>query len=110
MPAASDREIPQGRRARPIELTRSVLYLPASNPRAIEKARDLNADAVILDLEDAVAPDAKAGARQAAVSQHLARLRGCVVHVVKDARRDPLQPSAGGVRASQQEDRSSRCC
>ncbi|HWQ88320.1 CoA ester lyase [Brevundimonas sp.] len=48
-------------------LTRSVLYLPASNPRAIEKARGLNADAVILDLEDAVAPDAKAGARQAAV-------------------------------------------
>ncbi|MDP3803334.1 CoA ester lyase [Brevundimonas sp.] len=50
-----------------MQLTRSVLYLPASNPRAIEKARGLNADAVILDLEDAVAPDAKAGARQAAV-------------------------------------------
>lgn len=48
-------------------LTRSVLYLPASNPRAVEKARGLNADAVILDLEDAVAPDAKVGARQAAV-------------------------------------------
>jgi citrate lyase subunit beta/citryl-CoA lyase len=68
MPTASDREIPQGRRARPIELTRSVLYLPASNSRAIEKARGLNADAVILDLEDAVAPDAKAEARQAAVA------------------------------------------
>ena len=50
-----------------MQLTRSVLYLPASNPRAIEKARGLNADAVILDLEDAVAPDAKAGARRAAV-------------------------------------------
>ncbi|MDP2765644.1 MAG: CoA ester lyase [Brevundimonas sp.] len=50
------------------ELTRSVLYLPASNPRAIEKARGLNADAVILDLEDAVAPDSKAEARQAAVA------------------------------------------
>jgi len=50
-----------------MQLTRSVLYLPASNPRAIEKARGLNADAVILDLEDAVAPDAKAEARQAAV-------------------------------------------
>lgn len=49
-------------------LTRSVLYLPASNPRAIEKARGLNADAVILDLEDAVAPDAKVEARQAAVA------------------------------------------
>ncbi len=50
-----------------MQLTRSVLYLPASNPRAIEKARGLNADAVILDLEDAVAPAAKAEARQAAV-------------------------------------------
>ena len=49
-------------------LTRSVLYLPASNPRAIEKARSLNADAVILDLEDAVAPDAKTDARAAAVA------------------------------------------
>ena len=51
-----------------MQLTRSVLYLPASNPRAIEKARGLNADAVILDLEDAVAPDAKTEARQAAVA------------------------------------------
>jgi citrate lyase subunit beta/citryl-CoA lyase len=50
-----------------MQLTRSVLYLPASNARAIEKARGLNADAVILDLEDAVAPDAKTEARQAAV-------------------------------------------
>ena len=50
-----------------MQLTRSVLYLPASNARAIEKARGLNADAVILDLEDAVAPAAKAEARQAAV-------------------------------------------
>jgi citrate lyase beta subunit len=46
---------------------RSVLYMPASNPRAIEKARSLACDAVILDLEDAVAPDAKASARAAAV-------------------------------------------
>jgi len=50
-----------------MDLVRSVLYLPASNARAIEKARGLEADAVILDLEDAVAPDAKAAARQAAV-------------------------------------------
>jgi len=50
-----------------MDLTRSVLYLPASNARAIEKARSLACDAVILDLEDAVAPDAKAGAREAAV-------------------------------------------
>ena len=46
---------------------RSVLYLPASNARAVEKARTLPCDAVILDLEDAVAPDAKPAARQAAV-------------------------------------------
>ena len=47
---------------------RSVLYLPASNARAIEKARGLAADVVILDLEDAVAPDAKDQAREAAVA------------------------------------------
>src|SRR3954468_1880753 len=43
---------------------RSVLYMPGSNARAIEKARMLPADAVILDLEDSVAPDGKAAARQ----------------------------------------------
>ncbi len=42
---------------------RSVLYVPGSNPRAIAKARILAADAVILDLEDSVAPEAKAAAR-----------------------------------------------
>jgi citrate lyase subunit beta/citryl-CoA lyase len=43
---------------------RSVLYMPGSNARAMEKARELPADAFILDLEDAVAPDAKAKARE----------------------------------------------
>ena len=47
---------------------RSVLYLPASNARAIEKARSLPADVIVLDLEDAVAPEAKAEARAAAVA------------------------------------------
>ena len=42
---------------------RSVLYMPGSNARAIEKARGLPADAVILDLEDAVAPEAKEAGR-----------------------------------------------
>ena len=42
---------------------RSVLYMPGSNARALEKARSLPADALILDLEDAVAPDAKELAR-----------------------------------------------
>lgn len=47
---------------------RSALYMPAANSRAIEKARDLACDVVILDLEDAVAPDAKALARSQAVA------------------------------------------
>ena len=47
-------------RARP---RRSVLYMPGSNPRALEKGKALPADGLILDLEDAVAPDAKEGAR-----------------------------------------------
>jgi citrate lyase subunit beta/citryl-CoA lyase len=50
------------------DLRRSALYLPASNPRAIAKARTLDCDVVILDLEDAVAPEEKAGARVAAVA------------------------------------------
>ncbi|MCG7493645.1 CoA ester lyase [Thalassobius sp. Cn5-15] len=42
---------------------RSVLYIPGSKDRALEKARGLAVDAIIFDLEDAVAPDAKVGAR-----------------------------------------------
>ena len=42
---------------------RSVLYMPSSNERALEKAKTLACDALILDLEDAVAPDAKEAAR-----------------------------------------------
>jgi hypothetical protein len=40
-----------------------VLFMPASNARAVEKARTLDADGLIFDLEDAVAPDAKPAAR-----------------------------------------------
>jgi len=47
---------------------RSALYMPASNRRAIEKARTLPCDVVIFDLEDAVAPDAKVEARANAVA------------------------------------------
>ena len=47
---------------------RSVLYMPAANERALEKAKTLPADAIIFDLEDAVAPDAKESARAAAVA------------------------------------------
>lgn len=45
---------------------RSVLYMPSSNERALEKAKTIACDALILDLEDAVAPDAKPDAREAA--------------------------------------------
>ncbi|HEX8168577.1 MAG TPA: CoA ester lyase [Beijerinckiaceae bacterium] len=51
---------------------RSVLYMPGANARALEKARTLPADGIIIDLEDAVAPEAKAAARTqvaAAVAQ-----------------------------------------
>ena len=47
---------------------RSVLFMPGSNARALEKARTLPADAVIFDLEDAVAPDAKEQARAQAIA------------------------------------------
>ncbi|MDX6371651.1 MAG: citrate lyase subunit beta / citryl-CoA lyase [Nocardioidaceae bacterium] len=45
---------------------RSVLYMPSSNERALEKAKTIGCDGLILDLEDAVAPDAKPAARTAA--------------------------------------------
>ncbi len=47
---------------------RSVLYMPAANARALEKAKTIPADAIIFDLEDSVAPDAKAVAREQAVN------------------------------------------
>ncbi len=46
---------------------RSVLYMPAANERALEKAKSIPCDAIIFDLEDAVAPDSKALARDQAV-------------------------------------------
>jgi citrate lyase subunit beta/citryl-CoA lyase len=51
-----------------VDLTprRSVLYMPAANERALEKAKAIPADALIFDLEDAVAPDAKVEARERA--------------------------------------------
>lgn len=52
----------------PIRPRRSALFLPASNPKALDKARALSADVVILDLEDAVAPEHKIAARAAAVA------------------------------------------
>lgn len=52
---------------RDLSAVRSVLFLPASNPRAIARARDSSADLVVLDLEDAVKPADKGSARDAAV-------------------------------------------
>ena len=51
---------------------RSALYMPGSNARALEKAKTLDVDAVVFDLEDAVAPEAKADAR----AQVVAAVRG----------------------------------
>jgi citrate lyase subunit beta/citryl-CoA lyase/(S)-citramalyl-CoA lyase len=48
---------------------RSLLFVPGSRPERIAKALDAGADAVVVDLEDAVAPDAKAAAREAVLSQ-----------------------------------------
>lgn len=48
----------------PLRPRRSVLYMPGANERALEKAKTLDTDSLILDLEDAVAPDAKAQARE----------------------------------------------
>jgi citrate lyase subunit beta / citryl-CoA lyase len=56
----------------PIPLRRSVLYMPGANARALDKARGLAADTLILDLEDAVAPAAKTEARSQ-VAQALAQ-------------------------------------
>jgi (3S)-malyl-CoA thioesterase len=62
---------------------RSALYLPASNPRAIEKAKGLDADMIILDLEDAVKPDKKDEARAAAVlaAQEGFGARRCAIRI-----------------------------
>ncbi|HZU91148.1 MAG TPA: CoA ester lyase [Stellaceae bacterium] len=66
----------------PTRPRRSLLYMPGSNPRALEKARGLPADGLIFDLEDAVAPDAKESAR-AIVAASLAptgQARGLKAH------------------------------
>ena len=55
---------------------RSVLYVPGANARALEKARQLPADGLILDLEDAVAPEAKDGARESACEAARSRAYG----------------------------------
>jgi citrate lyase subunit beta/citryl-CoA lyase len=51
-----------------MRLRRSALYVPGSNSRALEKARTLRCDVLIIDLEDAVAPEAKLAAREQAIA------------------------------------------
>ena len=58
---------------------RSVLYVPASNERALDKARTLASDAVLIDLEDAVAPEMKEAARRTAVAAIVAGFEGRTV-------------------------------
>jgi (3S)-malyl-CoA thioesterase len=62
---------------------RSVLYIPASKGRALEKARDLPADAIIFDLEDAVAPDEKAAARDTLAAELAAGGYGRRLRIVR---------------------------
>src|SRR5688500_9032336 len=59
--ALYSRKLPMVMSGRP---RRSVLYMPGSNARAQDKAKILPVDGIILDLEDATAPDAKAAARE----------------------------------------------
>lgn len=64
-----------------LKFVRSALYVPGSNPRALEKARGLDADMLIIDLEDAVPDDAKAEARSAAISYAAAGVAGKIIAV-----------------------------
>jgi citrate lyase subunit beta/citryl-CoA lyase len=69
---------------------RSVLYMPAANERALEKAKSLAADSIIFDLEDAVAPEAKESARAAA----------CLAAASSDYRRRELTIRCNGLDTS----------
>ena len=66
----------------PVRPYRSVLYIPGSRERALEKARTLAADAIIFDLEDAVAPDEKVAARSI-LAQALQNDYGARVRIVR---------------------------
>ena len=56
-----------------LRAVRSILFLPASNPRAIARAREAGADLVVLDLEDAVKPEDKLAARRASLPRPQSR-------------------------------------
>lgn len=76
----------------PLRLRRSLLSVPASNARALEKSKTLACDGVIFDLEDSVAPEKKADAR-AALKRHFATVdrsagRECIVRINPISTRD----------------------
>jgi citrate lyase subunit beta/citryl-CoA lyase len=72
-----------------LRLVRTLLFLPASNARAIEKARDLAADMIVLDLEDAVRPEDKERGREAAVAAAQAGFGGRKVAIRANGRATP---------------------
>ena len=78
--------------AGPIRPRRSVLFVPGSNPRALEKARALPADGLIFDLEDAVAPEVKDTARDAVAA---ALIAGGYAPCELIVRVNPLDPPWG---------------
>jgi citrate lyase subunit beta/citryl-CoA lyase len=67
MPHSAKPSLTQAQRALAQMPLRSALFMPATNPRALAKARDLPADIIVIDLEDAVAPERKDEARAAAL-------------------------------------------
>jgi len=78
----------------------TALYVPGDRPDRFDKAAASGAQAVILDLEDAVAPEAKAAARAAVTSWLLAAPRGVDVQVRVDARDDADLAAVGRVAAA----------
>jgi citrate lyase beta subunit len=75
---------------------RSVLYMPGSNARAMEKARTLACDGIILDLEDAVAPSAKEAARAQVPRQRHRHAMACRRHGGGGPRGAGRHPGAEG--------------
>jgi (3S)-malyl-CoA thioesterase len=89
-PSRSSREIFNGERVimdivAKLKFVRSALYVPGSNARALEKARGLDADMLIIDLEDAVAEEAKDAARAAAVAYAATGVEGKIIAIRANA-------------------------
>ncbi len=85
----------------PLQLVRTMLFVPASRARAIEKARELDCDFVILDLEDSVVPGEREAARRAAVEAVRAGFNGkpCAIRINGEGREDH-GPDMVAVRAA----------